>query len=595
VKLSDYVIQRLAAEVIDTAFVVDGAAAADLIHSVNSTDGIDYVCMQHEQAAAFAAEAWAKVAGRPGLVIATSGPGGQNLVTGLANAFYDSTPLIALTGQVRTEHMLDDPRVRQRGFQESPIVDIVRPITKASFCLKDPAGVRYWLEYLIWKCKEGRPGPVLLDIPIDVQRADIDPDTLSPFRPMEEPWDTGLDDVLYDLMTALAKARRPAILIGGGARSCEKELTYVADRMGIPVFTTWNATDIITGDQPAYGGHVGTYGGPGRNFGIQNADVLVAIGTRVSGRITGGRPDTFARAARRYLVNLDPLVARGHDVKWDRFCHRDAKTFLAAWVKLLGQSFTLPHFGDWLERCRQWKGTYDPVLQPPEDELTPNPYRFIRALSDTAPSNAIVVGDCGGNLVTLMHSWKTKKGQRLFSSNGNSPMGFSLAGAIGAWFADPSRPVVCIIGDGGLQVNIQELQTVAHYKIPLKLVVLDNGCYGITKAFQETNFGGKAVACDEATGYSRPRLANLLYTYLPGTTVWDLRVPHGDPGIMFKTDKAFTTVVDCPGFRTYEPRIADGQTPIEDMSPKLPDAEFAANMLIPSLRPKPFVKGPDGM
>jgi acetolactate synthase-1/2/3 large subunit len=539
-KLAKYVIDRLANEGIDVAFVVDGAAAADLIHAVDEHPQMKYVCAQHEQAAGFMAEGYAKVRGIPGLAIATSGPGGQNLVTGLANAFYDSTPLIALTGQVRTEHMLDDPRHRQRGFQESPIVDIVRPITKASFCLKDPAGVRYWLEYLIWKCKEGRPGPVLMDIPIDVQRAEIEPETLSPFKPLTEPWDTGLDDILYDLMTALAKARRPAILIGGGARGCEKELTYVADRMGIPVFTTWNATDIITGDQPAYGGHVGTYGGPGRNFGIQNADVLVAIGTRVSGRITGGRPDTFARAARRYLVNLDPLLARGHDVKWDKFCHRDAKTFLSAWVRLLGQSFTLPHFSDWLSQCQTWRDRYDPVREAGDKEsIGPagvHPYQFIRALSLAAPDNAIVVGDCGGNLVTLMHSWQTKRGQRLFSSNGNSPMGFSLAGAIGAWFADPSRPIICIIGDGGLQVNIQELQTAAHYRIPLKLVVLDNGCYGITKAFQETNFGGKAVACDAATGYTRPHLAGVLHAYLPDKMIWDAKAPYGKPDLIFITD-----------------------------------------------------------
>jgi acetolactate synthase-1/2/3 large subunit len=580
-KLSDYVIARLAAEGIDTAFVVDGAAAADLIHSVNNTEGIRYVCMQHEQAAAFAAEGYAKVAGRPGLAIATSGPGGQNLVTGIANCYYDSTPAVFLTGQVRTEFMCDDPRKRQRGFQESPIVDIVRPITKASFCLKDPAGVRYWLDYLIWKAKEGRPGPVLLDIPIDVQRAEIDPETLSPFRPMEEPWDTGLDDVIYDLMGALAKARRPAILIGGGAHGCEKELNYVASRLGIPVFTTWNAVDVVTSDNPYWCGKVGTYGGEGRNFGIQNADVLVAIGTRVSGRITGGLPGTFARAARRYLVNIDPIAAKGHDVRWDRTCHRDAKTFLAGWCNNLGLAFTTPYFGDWLVRCREWAVRYDPVKEaanktPADQAESISPYAFVRQLSEAAPADAIIVADCGGNLVTTMHSWKTKAGQRLFSSNGNSPMGFALAGAIGAWFAAPHRPVICIVGDGGMQVNIQELQTIATYRIPLKIVVLDNGCYGITKAFQETNFGGKAVACDEGSGYERPSFHKLAYVYRITST--NLK------GTGWLFNRPTLTVFDCPGFRTYEPRIADGRTPIEDMSPKLSDDEFQGNMIVPSLR-----------
>jgi acetolactate synthase-1/2/3 large subunit len=584
VKLADYVISRLAAEGITTAFVVDGAAAADLIHAVNDHPCMQYVCAQHEQAAGFMAEGYAKVSSRPGLAIATSGPGGQNLVTAIANAFYDSVPMICLTGQVRSEFMTDDPRVRQKGFQETPIVEIVRPITKAAFCLKDPAGVRYWLDYLIWKAKEGRPGPVLLDLPIDVQRAEIDPDSLSPFRPMEEPWTTGLDDVLYDLQEHLAKARRPAILIGGGARGCEKEIDYIATRLGLPVFVTWNATDIIASDNPSWCGKVGTYGGEGRNFGVANADVLVAIGTRVSGRITGGRPDTFARAARRYLVNIDEHAARGNDVEWHRRCHRPAKTFLAEWVKLLGMALHTPHFGDWLQRCQEWRDRYDPVAATGDVDGI-HPYRFVRELSRQAPANAVVVADCGGNLVTTMHSWKTKTGQRLFSSNGNSPMGFALAGAIGAWFADPTRPVICIIGDGGLQVNLQELQTVATYDVPLKIVVLDNGCYGITKAFQETNFAGKAVACDQETGYRRPILESIAGDYeICGDTVGTEKYAKDCILWMMGSDEPEILVVTSPSFRTYEPRIADGKTPIEDMHPKLSDDEFTANMLIPHLR-----------
>ena len=589
-KLADYVIQRLAAEGIDTAFVVDGAAAADLIHAVNDTPGIKYVCMQHEQAAGFAAEGYAKVKGVPGLAIATSGPGGQNLVTAIANCMYDSVPAIFLTGQVRTEFMSDDPRIRQKGFQETPIVEIVRPITKASFCIKDPAGIRYWLEYLIWKCKEGRPGPVLLDLPIDVQRAEIDPDTLSPFRPMVEPWETGLDAIIYDFLEHLARARRPAILIGGGARGCEKELNYVATRLGIPIFTTWNAVDIIASDNPCWAGKVGTYGGEGRNFGIQNCDVLLAIGTRVSGRITGGRPDTFARGARRYLVNIDPQAARGNDVRWDRTCHRDAATFLRRLVDTLGNSIHLPHFGDWLTRCRDWAERYDPVENAEKVAGSGiHPYQFVRELSLQAPANAIVVADCGGNLVTTMHAWKTKTGQRLFSSNGNSPMGFALAGAIGAHFADPTRPVICIIGDGGMQVNIQELQTLATYGIPLKIVVLDNGCYGITKQFQETNFAGKALACDRETGYRSPNFISLAYDY--GTHFFnrveeleDFEDPNTFGDFLAVGKAPFLLLLRCPGFRRYEPRISSGGVPIEEMTPPLPADEFAANMIVPSLR-----------
>lgn len=591
-KVADYVIAELAAHGISEAFVVYGAANGDLIDAFTRTKNIRYVCAQHEQGAGFMAEGWAKVKGKPGCAIATSGPGGQNFVTPIANCYYDSVPAIFITGQIKTQFMRPSPEIRQIGFQECPIVDIVRPITKYAVTITDPSRIRYELGKALWLCRTGRPGPVLLDLPIDVQKTEIEPTTLELFDIMDpgtvEEWNYEVDLGVGRVLEALRHAERPMMLIGGGlhaSRGTIEAFYQVADILQIPVCPTWNATDIVTDDLPYFAGRVGTYGGKGRNFGIQNCDLLICVGSRLSGRITGGAPETFARGAKKITVDIDPALLKTEyqQVPFDINIQADAGMFFARMLYRLRQGYEPRHI-KWLGRCLNWKDQYDPVLPEHfERKDIVHPYAFLRRLSERLPENAIVVGDCGGNIVSLMHAFETKKGQRVITNNGNSPMGFSMAGAIGAWFADPSRPVVCIIGDGGMQMNIQELQTIRNYGCNIKVFIINNEIYGITQAFQEVNFEGRTEAC-KAPHYTVPDFLNVADAYgIIGAPIGT--ISFAKQCIQWTFDNARPWIIDvkCPDFHTYEPKIVGWKTPIEDMTPLLPREEFAAQMIVPML------------
>lgn len=303
-RVAEYLIDRLAG-VVDTAFLVYGGAISDLVDALPGR--MRYVVAQHEQAAGFMAEGHSKVSGKPGLVIATSGPGGGNLVTPIQNCYYDSTPLICLTGQVATPFMRPQgSKLRQLGFQETPITEIVRPITKYSETVITARDVQYHLSEAIRQATSGRKGPVLLDLPNDIQRQEITAIEIKgdPQAPYCQPPYDEARAFLDDLKTA----ERPGILVGGGAYKDRKEIMAFAVSRAIPVFRTWNALDVCTDDHPCFAGTVGTYGGAGRNFGIQNCDLLLCLGTRLSGRITGGVPESFARGAKLYVVDVDPAL-----------------------------------------------------------------------------------------------------------------------------------------------------------------------------------------------------------------------------------------------------------------------------------------------
>ena len=591
-KLADYVIHMLGNYGIDTIFVVYGAANGDLIDAFVRTDKTRYVAVMHEQAGGFAAEGYAKVKGKPGVAIATSGPGGHNFVTPIANCFYDSVPAIFITGQIHSQFLRADPSIRQVGFQETDIVSIVRPVTKYAKMITDPKSIRYEMEKALWMSQEGRPGPVLLDLPINIQKMEINPDELFGFDmageemlyPMER-----VDQAIDAYLTDLAAAERPVMLVGNGVRLADgvAELWTFAQMLGIPVYPTWNALDVVTSDAPFYGGRVGTYGGAGRNFGIQNSDLLLAVGSRISGRITGGNLHTFARAAKKYVVDVDKTLLQRHlqQVPFDVNILCDAKLFLQRAInKLQNRMDTLNAFSPWFDRCMEWKHRYDPVRKEFWEQDNPlHPYAFVRLLSEKMDKDSILVADCGGNIVISSHAFETKLGQRFLTNNGNSPMGFSFAGAMGSWFAAPDRTVVCIIGDGGFNMNIQELQTLINYGVKLKTVILNNHILGITKAFHETNFQGRSEACGPE-GYIPPDFRKIVHAYGMHLITVDSKDEMADKiDAMLAYDGPVVCDVNIHEYHTYEPRIFGRTAPIEDMYPYLSREEFKENMFIEPL------------
>lgn len=592
IKLADYVIKFYANIGVDNMFVVYGAANGDLIDAFTRVKNTNYVAVLHEQAGGFAAEGYAKIKGNkiPGVTIATSGPGGMNLVTPAGNCFYDSVPVIFITGQVNSQFLRPDETIRQVGFQETDQCSIFKSITKYSKLILDPNSIKYELEYSLYLATSGRPGPILLDIPIDVQKTLIDEDELVGYNDSDELNNFDDDKIkkfIEKLYLDFKKSERPVLLIGGGVRSSDgvDDLLKLGNILKIPIYPTWNALDIVTSDYEYYAGRVGTYGGSGRNFGIQNSDLLISIGSRISGRITGGNVKTFARAAKKYLVDIDKsnLKKDFQQVAFDENLHCDAKTFLKKFLEYL-KALNFKNEDDkkkWTEKCIYWKKKYDPVK--PEFFNKSNyvqPYAFIRKLSEKMNKDDIFVADCGGNIVTCNHSFETKKGQRYFTNNGNSPMGFSFSGAIGAYFAEPKKRIVCITGDGGMNMNIQELQTIKNYNIKIKTIILNNHIYGITKAFQETNFEGRCEACGPK-GYSPPNFINIAKAYgiktmeINNNSEFEEKIEE-----FLNIDESIVVDVNCHDHHTYEPRIFGWKTPIEDMYPYIDREEFKKNMII---------------
>ncbi len=594
IKLADYVVNRLADEGISKIFVVYGAANGDLVDAFTRTDKTSYVAVMHEQAGGFAAEAFSKISGKICAAMATSGPGGMNFVTPIGNCFYDSVPAIFITGQINSRFLRPDESIRQIGFQETDIVSIVKPITKYSKMIDDPESIKFEMDKAIFLAKSGRPGPVLLDIPLNIQKVKINEDKLIGFNYssfINTNMNHNINQEKYitqkvnEILADINKASRPVLLIGGGVKisGAIEIMQEVSKLLGIPTFPTWNALDAVTSDLETYCGRIGTYGGAGRNFAIQNSDLLLTVGSRISGRITGGNIHSFAREAKKIMIDVDEAQLQPHlqQVPFNESINCDAKYFFEVFKKIIKEKNYQRRHLDWLKKAKNWKTKYDPVK--PEygkSKEVIHPYRFMRRLSEIMTKDDILLADCGGNIVITSHAFETKLGQHFITNNGNSPMGFSFSAAIGAWFAAPEKNIICIIGDGGMNMNIQELQTIKNYGCKVKTIILNNHIYGITKAFQETNFQGRAEACGPK-GYSPPNFIEITKAY--GIKTIELKNPSDiDDSIieLIKSDEAVVCDVDIHEFHTYEPRIFGWNTPIEDMYPYIDREEFKNNMSI---------------
>ena len=468
-KLSDYVARFLADIGIRHVFVVTGGAVAHLIDSVASQPGIEYVPTLHEQAAAMAVDGYARVTGHMGAAMVTTGPGVTHLMTGIACLYYDSLPSIFIAGQVSTMRLSRNaPGVRQLGFQESPHVDMVRPITKYAVLVEDAARIRYELEKAVYLATSGRIGPVLVDIPDDLQRQEIDPDSLESFSlPAAVDGSAEIDGQIDRLLEWIADASRPVLVLGAGVRIAKQEAAArrLGDKLGFPIGLTWAMTDMYAADHPLNIGGFGINATRRGNFAVQNADLVLSIGSRLDSHATGTPITGFARGARKIIVDIDAgelakFASQG--MKVDLTIRADARDFFAVMDRKLNRIKTRD-LSPWLDRIAEWRRRYPSC--PPEFEKqkgSVNPYAFLKTLSRQTRPDEIIVTDCGSNLIQTFQAYAVSEGQRLLSALNNSPMGYSLAGSIGACFANDRRRVICIIGDGGLQVNMQEPGAIAE-------------------------------------------------------------------------------------------------------------------------------------
>lgn len=587
-QVADYILDFLVSQGVKHVFLITGGAIAFVVDAFSRRKDITYVCVAHEQAAAMMADAYARMGPGFAAAMATSGPGATNLITGICCSWFDSIPTMMITGQVNTYELKKDYKVRQVGFQETDIVDIVKPITKFAAQLDRAENVRYLLEKATFVAKSGRPGPVLIDIPMNFQRTEIDPKKLTGFIPPKEKLckDTGsfLKEKIKDTVKLLIHSQRPVILAGGGIRiaGAEIEIEHLIKLTKIPVVTSWSGFDLFAKNHPYYLGTQGVYGERAANFAVQNSEVLLTIGSRLDTRQTGGKPDTYARKSKIIMVDIDQGELdkrRGLTPHISINC--DAKVFLRTLIDEIKRE-KLPDINTWTERCLEWKRKYPMVL--PEyykEKGYVNPYVFFKTLSNELPKNAVVITDDGGHLTWTMQAFEIRKGQRLFSAYGNSPMGYSFPAAIGASIALGKKEVICIDGDGSLQINIQEFQTLAYHKLPVKIFLMNNHGYGIIKQFQELYLESRFEATGK--GYSCPDFVKIAKAY--GIKTVSIK-NHRQLEAKMRQVLHYKGPVLCDVFvrsnQKLIPKLEFGR-PIEDLSPLLPRKEFSKNMIVKPL------------
>lgn len=493
---------------------VTGSHAMYLNDAICNHPEITFTATHHEQAATFAAEADARISGLPGFVHVTAGPGATNTVTGLATCFVDSIPLIVIAGQVKRStiangDVMDGCRrqgVRSYGISELPSIQIVKPITKYAATVFEPAMIRFHLEMAYAKATSGRPGPVFIEIPLDVQNAQINVEN---FAPIDQRADNLRESVRLNqrdvdqAIRMIAQAKRPVLIIGNGVRlsGAAEKVDALIYTLGMPVVAGFSGKDLFDNNHPRFIGCCGLHGDRASNFAVQNADLILAIGTRLSLPQIGHNPELFAPHAYKIVVDIDYMEATKDGIKVDLPIAADARDFMRAVVRAAP---SLGPYDDWLAQCQAWKQQY-PVMLPEyrESKDGVNPYAFVEELSRHLDDDAIIVTDVGFSYLTPFQSLKLNGRQRLIFASGVGPMGWGLPAAIGACRAGGGRQVVLIAGDGGLMFNLQELQTVAHHKLPIAIFVFENGAYRTMQITQEAHFKREAAASKDS-GVSCP-------------------------------------------------------------------------------------------
>jgi acetolactate synthase-1/2/3 large subunit len=565
-KASDYIAQFLEQRGVHTVFELSGGMITHLLDSFAVGGKIKCVSMHHEQGAAFAADAMGRMTGVPGVALATSGPGATNLLTGIGSCYFDSSPAVFLTGQVNRHEQKGDRAIRQLGFQETDIVSMAKPITKAAWRVASPEELPALLNRAFDLAVEGRPGPVLVDVPMDVQRSNVEPATPSPSNAEPARADAQFSfEQWSQLFKQLNSAERPLILVGGGIHAGRVAQTFVrfAEQAGIPVVNSLMAMDVLPFDHPLRVGMIGSYGNRWGNLAIGKSDFMLVLGSRLDVRQTGSEIKAFK--AQRTIYHVDCEAGEiNNRVTGCEPVLSTLKDFLEAAVRM-APKFQFRDRSGWLGEIAKLRAQW-----PDDKELTGiegiNPNRLMHAIARASKRAAAYVVDVGQHQMWAAQSLELQPSQRFLTSGGMGSMGFSLPAAVGTAFAAPGRPIVLIAGDGGFQCNIQELQTVVRNGLPIKLIVVNNRCHGMVRQFQEAYFDKRYQST--LWGYSAPDFEKVAAAYgIDAKTIADeseidaaLRWMWSDP----QTPALLHVMVDTTA-NAY-PKIAFGH-PITEMEP----------------------------
>jgi len=598
IKLSDYVFQYIAELGVRHVFTLVGGGAMHLDDSLGRCAMLKYICNLHEQACAIAAEAYAKMTNHLGVALVTTGPGGTNAITGVVGAWQDSTPCLFLSGQVKRSDLMSGKGVRQMGVQEVDIVSLVSSVTKYACTITDPSTIKYHLDKAVFLARTGRFGPVWIDIPLDVQASFIEPEKLVGFDP-KEIGQTGnlpsLREQIKEIIDLLNAAERPIILAGNGIRlsGAQADFRRLIDLLNIPVLLTWPAMDLLAETHEQLAGRPGSAAPRGANFSLQNADLVLALGTRLDLVLTGFAPERFAREAKKVVIDIDSHELNKLNHITDIAVCTDTAIFLR---EFLAQAKAL-HRKDrheWIHRCQDWKKRYPIVL--PEHRRPSGKvscYYLAEALSDILQTDDVIIpGSSGIGIEIFLLAFKVKEGQRIFNTTALGAMGFGLPAAIGACIASGQRRTICVDGDGGFQMNIQELETLKRLNLPIKFFILNNDGYGSIVTMQNKYFG-RLMGSEASSGMTLVDIVKVASAYGLATC----RIKD-----QFNLMSEIENVLQTPGpvicdvmIRKDEQRAPtlssvqkpDGSMiskPLEDLWPFLERSEFLANMIVPPIK-----------
>lgn len=517
VNVSEYIFEFLKKEQVKTVFTLTGGGIMYLVEAMGNA-GLSYVCCHHEQACSIAAQAYAMYQDTLGVCLVTTGPGGTNALTGAAAAYMDSTPVLFLTGQVKRDDFASKRSVRQFGAQENDIISMAKPVTKYAEVVLEAEKIRYHLEKAVYMAMEGRKGPVWLDIPLDIQNMKVNPDSLEGFTPEEESALKKQSDMkqagihTYHL---LKEAKRPMILAGQGVLSsgCSEIVEKFAKENGIPVMSTWRTASLFDTEDAIFFGYPGLQAPRYSNILIQGCDLLIVLGSRLDNMITAFSEYHFAFRAKKVIVDIDSAEIDKLNMPEVSPVYGDAREFMQALIEAV-EGKELPTYTDWLQKCREVKERFPIVKEEQETEEGVNLYAASEAISQNCRADDVIVISSTSRCNTAGHiAFHHQKGQRTISSMGMGSMGFALPSAVGAYYASNGKRIIMLEGDGSLQLNLQELQTIGAYQIPVKMFIFNNNGYAAITMMQDRNFSGHYVGSNPKSGVTMPNLEKIAAAY----------------------------------------------------------------------------------
>jgi acetolactate synthase-1/2/3 large subunit len=609
-RVADVIARLLVDHGITDVFMLTGGGAMHLNDALGRQSSLVKTFTHHEQAAAIAAEAYCRLSNRPAALNVTTGPGGVNALNGVYGAYVDSIAMVVISGQVKRETcMTNFPMpLRQLGDQEVDIVSMASGITKYAVLLNDPADVRKVVEKAIYLCKRGRPGPVWIDVPIDVQGAPVDFDALETFKPEENDRQNEADNTHAEMgiltgdalasevgaiIGEICAAERPVILAGAGVRLSDQHSEFLkfVEKFGAPVVTGWNAHDALANEHPLYAGRPGSVGDRAGNFAVQTADYVLVLGSRLNIRQISYNWQSFAKNGKVVMVDIDRAELEKPTLSLHRAVHADLRDFLK-----LGNEMPLPEDDKKIERaaflarCKGRSKQYPVVLPEYFAKSEPvNPYVFVKCLFDQLVEGDIVVSGDGTACVTVFQAAELKDGQRLFTNSGCASMGYDLPAAIGACKAAPGRRIICLAGDGSIMMNLQELQTIAGGNLPVKIFILNNDGYHSIRQSQQNHFPDNIVGCGPDSGLSFPNFSKLA----DGFEISSNKASSHDElpaaiSVALESEGPFICEVMLDKEQEFAPKMTSRKLPdgrmlssdLEDMSPFLSRDELEEAMQI---------------